>query len=138
MALFVGKDFPANTLPQFIAHVQANPGKLQYGSAGVGSVSQLACVLVNQMAGLDVTHIPYRGVAPAMQVLLGGRIAFMCNPLSVALGQSEAGLVKAIAILSPHRDATAPNIATAAEQGLKDFDADSWAGLFLPKGAPAA
>jgi tripartite-type tricarboxylate transporter receptor subunit TctC len=138
MALFVGKNFPASTLPEFIAHVKANQGKVQYGSAGAGSVSHIACVLVNAVAGLDVTHVPYRGVAPAMQDLLGGRIDYMCNPISVSLGQVETGLVKAIAVLSPHRYELAPNLATAAEQGLKDFDADSWAGFFLPKGTPAA
>jgi tripartite-type tricarboxylate transporter receptor subunit TctC len=137
MALFVSKNFPASTLPEFIAHVKANQGKVQYGSAGAGSVSHIACVLVNAVAGLDVTHVPYRGVAPAMQDLLGGRIDYMCNPISVSLGQVEAGLVKAIAVLSPHRYDLAPNLATAAEQGLKDFDADSWAAFFVPKGTPA-
>jgi tripartite-type tricarboxylate transporter receptor subunit TctC len=137
MVLFVGKNFPANTLPEFIAYARANQGKMQYGSAGAGSVSHIACVLVNAVAGLNVTHVPYRGVAPAMQDLLGGRIDYMCNPISVSLGQIEAGLVKPIALLSPRRYDLAPNLATAAEQGLKDFDADSWAAFFVPKGTPA-
>jgi tripartite-type tricarboxylate transporter receptor subunit TctC len=101
-------------------------------------VSHIACVLLNATTGLDVTHVPYRGVAPAMQDLIGGRIDYMCNPISVSMGQIEAALVKPIALLSLHRYALAPNLLTADEQGLNGFDADSWAALFFPKGTPAA
>jgi tripartite-type tricarboxylate transporter receptor subunit TctC len=138
MVLFTRKDFPANTLPEFTAYVKANQGKLQFGSAGAGSVSHIACVLLNSTTGLNVTHVPYRGVAPAMQDLIGGQIDYMCNPISVSMTQIEAGLVKPIALLSLHRYTLVPSLLTADEQGLKGFDADSWSALFFPKGTPAA
>jgi tripartite-type tricarboxylate transporter receptor subunit TctC len=135
--LIAGKDLPANTLAEFIAYVKVNRVKLQYGSGGAGSESHISCVLLNARTGLDVTHVPYRGVAPALQDLMGGRIDYMCNPISTSLPQIEGGTVKAIAMLAPHRNAMLPNLPTAHEQGLEDFDADGWAAFFFPKGTPA-
>ena len=138
MVLLARKTFPAVTMSEFIAHVKANQAKLQFGSAGAGSSSHISCVMFNALAGLDVTHIPYRGVAPAMQDLIGGRIDFMCNPISTLGGQIESGNVKAIALLTTRRHSLLPHLATADEQGLKNLDVDAWTGLFFPKGTPAA
>jgi tripartite-type tricarboxylate transporter receptor subunit TctC len=136
--LLTRKDFPANTLSEFIAYVKAHQSDLQYASGGAGSVTHITCVLLSAVVGLNVTHVPYRGIGPAMQDLIGGQIDFMCNPISTAMPQVEGGAVKAIALLSPHRYPLFPNLATADEQGLKNFNADSWAGFFFPRGTPAA
>jgi tripartite-type tricarboxylate transporter receptor subunit TctC len=136
--LVTRKDFPANTLAEFIAYVKANDAKLQYGSAGAGSANHITCVLLNSAIGVNVTHVPYRGAGPAMQDLIGGRIDYMCDVVSTSLAQIEGGTIKPIAMLTLRRNAVLPNLATADEQGLKDFEADTWNAIFLPKGTPSA
>jgi tripartite-type tricarboxylate transporter receptor subunit TctC len=135
--LVVRKDFPANTLSEFITYVKANEGKLQYGSAGVGSANHITCVLLNSAIGIKVTHVPYRGAAPAMQDLVAGRIDYMCDVISTSLAQIKAGTIKPIAMLTRHRAAALPDVETADEQGLHNFAADTWNALFAPKGTPA-
>ena len=137
MVLIVRKDFPANTLAEFIAYTKANNAKLQYGSAGVGSTTHLACALLNAATGINVTHVPYRGGGPAMADMIGGQVHYMCSNAPGALPQMQGGTVKAIALLSRDRSPLVPDLATAHEQGVADFDAVSWSGLFLPKGTPA-
>jgi tripartite-type tricarboxylate transporter receptor subunit TctC len=110
---------------------------MKYGSAGAGSAVQLSCVLLNAANGLAITHVPYRGSAPAMQDLIAGRIDYQCANLAPALGQIEAHQVKAIAILGRRRAALMPDLRTADEQGMTGFDAILWYALFLPKGTPA-
>jgi len=136
--LVTRKDFPANTLAEFIAYAKANQSRLQYGSAGAGSATHITCVLFNAVIGVDVTHVPYRGAGPALQDLMGGRLDYMCDIISTALAQIEGGTIKPIAMLTLRRSAVLPNLATGHEQGLTDFDADSWGAFFLPKGTPAA
>src|SRR6516225_1728843 len=138
LVLIARKDFPANTLPEFIAYAKANAAKLQYGSAGVGSTTHLACALLNAAAGIEVTHVPYRGAGPAMADMIGGQIQYMCSNTPSALPQIQGGTVKAIALLARGRSQLMPELATADEQGLADFEAIAWSGLFLPKGTPAA
>jgi tripartite-type tricarboxylate transporter receptor subunit TctC len=135
--LIARKDFPAKTLGEFITYVKANQANLQYGSGGAGAASHTACVLLNSLIGVSITHVPYRGAAPAMQDLVGGRIDYMCNYISTSLPQIEAGAVKPIALLAPRRSPALPDLATAHEQGLNDFDADVWTAFFLPKGTPS-
>ena len=136
MVLITRKDFPADTLPEFIAYVKANAAKLQYGSAGVGSTTHLGCALLNSAAGLDVTHVPYRGGGPVMADLIAGQVHYMCSNSAGALPQIEGGTVKGIALLARARSSLMPTLATAEEQGLKDFDAITWTAFFLPKGTP--
>jgi len=138
LVLIARKDFPPNTLPEFIAYAKANAAKLQYGSAGVGSTTHLACALLNAAAGIEVTHVPYRGAGPAMADMIGGQIQYMCSNTPGALPQIQGGTVKAIALLARGRSQLMPELATAHEQGLADFEANAWSGLFLPKGTPAA
>jgi tripartite-type tricarboxylate transporter receptor subunit TctC len=138
IGLLARKDLPADNLQQFIAYAKANQAGMKYGSAGTGSAVQLSCVLLNAANGLTITHVPYRGSAPAMQDLLGGRIDYQCANVAPALGQIEDHQVKVIAILGHRRTALLPDVPTAQEQGLTDFDAVLWYGLFLPKGTPAA
>jgi tripartite-type tricarboxylate transporter receptor subunit TctC len=137
IALMTRKDLPADNLQQFIAYAKANQAGMKYGSAGAGSAVQLSCVLLNSANGLTVTHVPYRGSAPAMQDLIAGRIDYQCANLAPALGQIEDHQVKAIAALGRHRSALMPALPTADEQGLAGFDAVLWYGIFLPKGTPA-
>jgi tripartite-type tricarboxylate transporter receptor subunit TctC len=136
MVLITRKDFPADTLPEFIAYVKANAAKLQYGSAGVGSTTHLGCALLNSAAGLDVTHVPYRGGGPVMADLIAGQVHYMCSNSAGALPQIEGGTVKGIALLARARSSLMPTLATAEEQGLKDFEAITWTAFFLPKGTP--
>jgi tripartite-type tricarboxylate transporter receptor subunit TctC len=138
IGLLARQDLPADNLQQFIAYAKANQAGMKYGSAGTGSAVQLSCVLLNAASGLSITHIPYRGSAPAMQDLIAGRIDYQCANVAPALGQIEDHQVKAIAILGRRRTALLPDVPTAHEQGLTDFDAILWYGLFLPKGTPAA
>jgi tripartite-type tricarboxylate transporter receptor subunit TctC len=136
MVLLTRPDFPANTLQEFIAYAKANAAKLQYGSAGVGSTTHLACALINAAAGINVTHVPYRGGGPAMQDLIAGQIHYVCLNSPGAVPQINGGTLKGIAMLSRERFPLLPNLATAHEQGLTDFEAISWSGFFLPKGTP--
>ena len=130
------KDLPANTLPEFIAYVKANQDKIQFASAGAGSASHVSCILLNAMLGVNVTHVPYRGLGPAMQDLIAGRVQYICDSVSTSKPQIEGGQVKAVATTGLKRSPALPNIPTAKEQGL-DFDVLTWQGLFLAKDTPA-
>lgn len=135
--LVARKDFPAANLQEFIAHARTNHASMQYGSGGAGSATHLACVLLNAAIGVNVTHVPYRGGGPAMQDLMAGRLDYQCLDTAAAIPQIEANTIKPIAILSRERSPVLPAVASAHEQGLNDFEATNWSGLFLPKGAAA-
>jgi tripartite-type tricarboxylate transporter receptor subunit TctC len=136
--LLTRKDFPAGNLQEFIAYARANQATLQYGSSGAGGTGHLACALLNAAIGVKVTHVPYRGGGPAMQDLIAGRIDYQCALANIAKPQIEGLQAKAIALLSVDRSPTLPGLASAHEQGLTDFEAAAWNGIFLPKGTPAA
>ena len=138
LVLVVRKDLAASNLPEFITYAKANQAKMQYSSSGVGSTNHLACALLNSTIAINnVTHVPYRGAAPAMQDLIAGRIDYGCFEPPITVPQVESKTVQAIAILTKNRSPTLPNLASAHEQGLKDFEAYSWYAIFLPKGTPA-
>jgi tripartite-type tricarboxylate transporter receptor subunit TctC len=130
------KDLPANTLAEFVAYAKANQAKMQYGSAGAGSGMHVCAVLLNAAMGTAITHVPYRGSAPAMQDLIGGRIDFVAEQISTALPQIQSNTVKAIATLGLDRAPGLENLPTAQEQGLSGLDCGSWASLSFPKGTP--
>lgn len=136
LLLVARNDLPANNLREFIAYAKANQAKMQYGSAGVGSGSHLACAQLNSAMGVDVTHVPYRGSPPAMQDLIAGRIDYFCALAAAGKVQIESKTMKALAILTRERSPILPNLASAHEQGLADFDSYFWSGFFLPKGTP--
>jgi tripartite-type tricarboxylate transporter receptor subunit TctC len=138
LLLVTRKDFPADDLKGFIAHAKAKPGDLKFGSAGVGSAIHLGCVLFNAAAGIEATHIPYRGGNPAMQDLIAGRIDYSCNIITSAFPQVKNKAIKAPALLGSKRAPLLPDLATAQEQGMAGFDAGSWNVVFAPKGTPAA
>jgi len=134
--LITKKDLPPNNLSEFIAYAKANQETMQYGSSGVGGSGHLACALLNATIGVNITHVPYRGGGPAMQDLIGGRIDYQCALANLAMPQIDGKQAKAIATLSPERSPVMPAIASLKEQGLPDFDASAWNGLFLPKDTP--
>ena len=136
MVLEVRKDLPAGTFAEFAALLKQNGAKMQYGSAGVGSTTHLACSLLNARIGADVTHVPYRGSAPATNDLIGGQIDYVCGNLGAAIALITGKQVKALALLSKERSPLMPDLATAHEQGLPDYDVTTWTAFFLPKGAP--
>jgi tripartite-type tricarboxylate transporter receptor subunit TctC len=137
IVLMARRDLPADNLAEFIAYARAKEADMKYGSAGAGSAVQLACVLLNAAIGVRVTHVPYRGSAPATQDLIAGRIDYQCANVGPVVGQIESRMVKAIAILSRKRTSILPALPSAHEQGLAGFDASIWYALFLPKGTPA-
>ena len=137
LVLIARKDLPVNSLQEFIAYAKANENKMSYGSAGAGSATHLGCVLLNAAIGVNIQHVPYRGTGPAMQDLAAGRIDYLCEIVTTALPQIQGGTVKPIAMLSLQRSPVLPNLATANESGLPNFEAYTWNALFLPKGAPA-
>jgi tripartite-type tricarboxylate transporter receptor subunit TctC len=138
MVLEVRKDLAADTLPEFAALLKANGGKMQYGSAGVGSTTHLACSLLNAKLGVTIAHVPYRGAGPAANDLIGGQIDYLCGNLGGAVPLIVGKQVKAIAVLSRERSSLMPDLPTAHEQGLADFNVITWTAFFLPKGAPHA
>ena len=136
--LAVRKDLPVDDLQAFIAYAKANQAKMQFGSAGAGSGIHLACALFNAAIGVHVTHVPYRGGAPAVQDLMGGRIDYLCPTDLTARPQIEGGTIKGIAALGPNRSRNLPDLASAQEQGLADLDVGIWYALAVPKAVPAA
>ncbi|MBX9777929.1 MAG: tripartite tricarboxylate transporter substrate binding protein BugD [Xanthobacteraceae bacterium] len=138
IVLITRKELPANNFKEFVAYAKANQAKMQYGSAGVGAASHLGCVLLDYVMGTKITHVPYRGTGPATQDLLAGRIDFLCQAITAAKAQIDAGTVRAPALLDAVRSPALPNVPTALEQGVKGLEAYTWNALFLPKNAPPA
>jgi len=136
--LITRKDLPANTLAEFMAYAKANQAKMQYSSAGAGAGSHVCALLLDQVMGTQIAHVPYRGAGPAMHDLIAGRIDFTCEQISTAFPQIEAGTVKGIAILGLDRVPVLPKLPTAHEQGLFEFDCSAWSALAFPKGTPQA
>jgi tripartite-type tricarboxylate transporter receptor subunit TctC len=136
-AFVVRNDLPAKNISELIALAKADPGKLNYGSTGVGSGSHLAMELFMQRTGIKMTHVPFRGAAPLVQEIIGGRIDIANSTLPSVLEQINGGLLRALAIASPERNPRAKNIPTLREQGVTNADADSWAAFFAPVATPA-
>jgi tripartite-type tricarboxylate transporter receptor subunit TctC len=134
--LLARKDLPVGDLRDFIAYARANQGRMQFGSAGVGSGTHLPCVLLNRAIGIDVTHVPYRGAGPAMQDLIAGRIDYMCDTIQAGAVQARAQTVKGIAVMSAKRAPVVADLPTSGEQGLAGVEASVWNAFFLPKGTP--
>jgi tripartite-type tricarboxylate transporter receptor subunit TctC len=136
MVLLARTSLPGDNLLEFISYARVNTSRMQFGSGGLGSASHLACALLNAKIGIAVTHVPYRGAAPAMQDLIAGRIDYQCPDTPIAIPQLASGTIKAIAILTAGRSNSLPALASAHEQGLTDFAASNWFALFLPNATP--
>ena len=138
LVLVARNDLPADNLQQFITYAKTNQRKMRFASSGLGGSNHLACMLLNSTIGIEVTHVPYRNVVQGMQDVMAGRVDYDCLSLPLALPQIAAKTVKPIALLSKNRSSALPELATAREQGLADFDIPSWYALFLPAGTPPA
>lgn len=134
--IVVHPSVPAKTTAELIAHAKAHPGQLSYGSSGVGSASHLSGALFNQMAGIDMLHIPYRGTGPAMTDLLGGRVQVMFSPALTAMPHIQAGTLRVIATTGDKRVGLFPDFPTAAESGLANYSSVGWFGMFAPAKTP--
>jgi tripartite-type tricarboxylate transporter receptor subunit TctC len=130
------KDFPPKDLKEFAAYVKANVEKLNMAHAGVGSVSFTLGLLLNSVLDVKPTLVPFNGIAPAMNALLGGQVDYMCAPIEVVGPQVQGGAVKAYAIISAERNPAVPNVPTTKEAGLSEFQVSPWLALFAPKGVP--
>ena len=129
------KDLPANNLKEFAIYAKANQDKMQHGSGGAGTSSHIGCVLMNQVIGVQITHVPYRGGGPAMQDLLAGRIDFICNYISTALPPHNAKIAKVIAALTSKRTPSFPEVADRRGEGFKGLDISAWNAIYMPKSA---
>jgi tripartite-type tricarboxylate transporter receptor subunit TctC len=138
IALIARPTLPVNDLQELLSYMKKNHARMQYGSPGAGTTPHLACVLLNALIGVEITHVPYRGAAPAMQDLIAGRIDYQCAAIAPVIPQIQNNLVKAIALLRRTRSPALPILANAHEQGLDDFEATTWYAFFAPKGTPKA
>ncbi len=127
---------PFKTIQEMTAFAKQNPGKLNYASNGNGSSAQIATVIYESMAGVDLVHIPYKGLAPALSDLLAGQVQLMFSSTVAILPHIQAGKLRALAVTSAKRSPLLPNIPTLAESGLPGYEAGSWYGLLAPAGTP--
>ena len=135
--LVVHPSVAANSLQELVAFARANPRKINYGSAGTGSITHLAVELLKTEAGIDLVHVPYRGAAPAVNDLIGGHVQMVVLDTPVLLPHIRAGAVRALAVTSATRSAALPEVPTTGEAGLKNVISDNWYGLSAPAGVPA-
>jgi len=135
--LVVNPGVKANTLKEFIALAKAQPGKLNYASAGTGTTTQLAMEMLKTAAGIDVVHVPYNGNGPANTATLGGQVQALFGSMPAVLTQAKAGRLRPLAVGTPKRSPSLPDVPSVAESGYPGFDASLWLGFFAPKGTPA-
>jgi tripartite-type tricarboxylate transporter receptor subunit TctC len=133
--MVVSPSFPATTVPAFIAYAKANPGKVNMASSGVGTSVHVAGELFNMMAGLKMTHIPYRGAGPAITDILGGQVQVMFAAMPSAFEHVKAGRLRALAVTTAARLATLPDVPTVGEF-LPGYEASSWYGIGAPRATP--
>jgi len=136
--LEVNPSLPVNSVQELIAYAKANPNKLNFASSGAGTSIHLSGELFKVMAGVQMTHVPYKGSAPALADLIGGQVQLMFDNLPPSLPQIKAGKLRALAVTSAARAPALPDVPTVAEAGLPGFEASSWFGLLAPAGTPPA
>jgi tripartite-type tricarboxylate transporter receptor subunit TctC len=129
---------PANNLKEFLELAKKEPGKFTYGTAGNGSANHLAGEMLKSMAKVDITHVPYKGGAPAIVALLGGEISTVVAFPLAALPHVKAGKLKALAVTGKKRSKALPDVPTVADSGVSGYEFSSWMGLTVPKGTPDA
>jgi tripartite-type tricarboxylate transporter receptor subunit TctC len=132
LAIVANPGFPASSVPELIALAKARPKSIQYGSGGNGSITHLALELLKSNAGIDIVHIPYKGVAQMVTDVLGNQIPLACPAVATVLGHVRAGRMKALAITSAKRFPGLPDVPTVAEGGIRDYDVSAWNGLLAP------
>jgi len=134
--MVVNLSVPANTVPEFIAYAKANPGKINMGSGGIGVPSHVFGELFEIMAGVNMTHVPYRGAAPALIGLIGGQVQVLFNPLLSSIEYIRAGKLRALAVNTATRQEALPDIPTVGDF-VPGYEANSWTGIAAPKNTPA-
>jgi tripartite-type tricarboxylate transporter receptor subunit TctC len=134
--LFARKTLPAKTLTDFIAYAKKEGPKLKNGHSGVGSISHITCALFDQLVDIKPTSVPYRGVGPMMNDMLGDNVDYGCDLVAALSPQVKSGNIMGLAVAAPQRAAAVPDVPTTVEAGLPDFQADAWTALFVPKGTP--
>lgn len=135
--LVVHPSAPVKSVSEFIAYAKANPRKISYGSAGVGTTLHLSMEMFRSMTRIEVVHVPYKGGAPALADLLGGNVMAMFGAQPLLLPHVNAGKVRALAVSTAKRSALLPNVPTVAESGLHGFDVTAWYAMLAPAGVPA-
>ena len=138
MTMIARSDFPAKDFREFVAYVKANKAKLNLANAGLGAASHLCGLMFQSAIEADVTTVPFKGTADAMNALLGKQVDFMCDQTTNTTGQIKAGSVKAYAVTSAKRVPTLPDLPTMQEAGLKGFEVGIWHAVYAPKGTPKA
>ena len=136
MVLVTKKDFPASKLSELLAQAKADPGKITYGSAGVGSISHLAMIYFASLTKTDLRHVPYRGLSQAMNDLIAGQIDIMFDQAVTATPQIQSGTVKPIMVAAATRTKLLHNVPSSPEAGLPAFETTAWSALFAPKATP--
>lgn len=136
LILVVHPSVPAKNVKELIAYAKANPGKLNYASAGNGTGGHVAAELFKTMAGVDIQHVPYKGATPAVTDVIGGRCEIFFDGMPSALQHVQAGRLRVLAITSSKRSGTIPDVPTVAESGLPGFDVNLWLGFMAPAGTP--
>jgi tripartite-type tricarboxylate transporter receptor subunit TctC len=136
--LTVHPSLPAKTVKQLIALGRKHPGEINYGSPGAGSISRLACSLFNQMAGIKMTHVPYKGSGAAMADMLSGEVQFYAPNLFLSLPFVRGGKLHSLGVTTPQRSPIAPELPTIAESGLPGYEVSTWFGIFVPSATPRA
>jgi tripartite-type tricarboxylate transporter receptor subunit TctC len=131
------KDLPFKNLQEFIAYAQKNEKTINNANAGSGSVSHITCVLLHEMMKVDPNTIPYRGTGPALTDLISGKVDYMCDQIVSVSSQIKGGTIQALAIATPARSPSLPDVPTTKEAGLPAFEVSAWNALFAPKGTPA-
>ena len=134
--LAVHPSLPVASFAELIAYAKKNPGKVNFGSAGAGSITHLAGELLKAEAKIDIVHVPYKGAAPAVNDLLGGQVQMGIFDVPVLLGHIRSGKLKALAVTSAHRAATLPDVPTTVELNYPNVNSDNWYGLVMPGATP--
>ena len=134
--LVVHPSVPANSLRELLALIKARPGQINYGSGGFGTSTYLATELLKLMTRLEMVHVPYKGLGPALTGLLGGQVQLIISTLAPALPQVKAGRLRALAVTTAKRSAFVAEIPTMSEAGVTGYDFSTWYGLWLPAGTP--
>jgi tripartite-type tricarboxylate transporter receptor subunit TctC len=138
VAVVVHPSQPVKTIADLVALARKNPGKLNYGSAGVGTPGHLTAEIFRAASGIDIQHVPYKGSAPAVTDLIGGQIQIMFDPLQSVLSNVQGGKIRALAVSSKARSAVVPDVPTIAESGYPGFETTAWWGVFAPAKLPDA
>jgi len=138
LAIVVNPQVPARTLPELVTLLRANPNKYSFGSPGVGSTSHMTMELLMRVAGVQMTHVPYKGSGPAMTDLMGGQIQLMADGLPSAMANIQAGRIRAVATTGLRTSSVLPDVPTATSQGVVGLPVGGWYGFFVPAATPSA